>query len=647
MLKVFRDNLKYLSWVLWLVIAVFVVFVFADFGSIQPGANQAEAAAATVGREKVSYEEFQQAYRQAEENYRRAYGDQFNSELAHQLGLRRQVLEGLVVEKILLAEGKRIGLEVPDSELQKEILTYPAFQNASDNFDEETYQQLLRRNGLTPTQFEDQVRSSLMTTKVRSVLAQNIYISDEEVESRFREREEQARVRFLKLSTATFGDTVAIQESDLEQYFGEHSQEFEIPERRIVQYLQIDRAVIQSTLEIGNDEIQRFYDDNLSQFTREEQIRARHILLLINDERTAEAAASQMQEIRARIERGEDFAAVAAEVSEDPGSKEGGGDLGFFGRGAMVPEFEEAAFSASPGEIVGPIQSPFGSHLIETLERRPGGSQSLEEASGLIRGRLMAERSETVTESKAQELVGRIRAEQIADELGLSALAEGESGVTYQVSSPFGRNDNVPGIGRASAFSVASFGLDLGTTGDPVKTPRGWVIPRLLDIEAPRLPDLNEVRPQVESALRSERRASLALQRLDDARLEIGGGSGSLDALAEELGVEVEDSELFALEDPVGSLGRAPSVAAAALALDQGAIGGPISVGDDAVLFEVVERVRFDPTKFEEAREATRDELLNRRFTELLATLVEKRREELDVRFDPQLVESFELGAES
>lgn len=646
MLKVFRDNLKYLSWVLWLVIAVFVVFVFADFGGIQPGANPVETPAATVGREEVSYAEFQQAYQRAEESYRQAYGDQFNPELARQLGLHRQVLEGLVVEKILLAEGERIGLEVADAELQKEILSYGAFQNADQQFDQETYQQLLRRNGLTPKEFEGQVRASLMTNKVRAILAQNIFISDEEVERTFREREEQARVRFLKLSATTFGDSVAVDDAELEQYFQEHTADFEIPERRVVQYLQIDRAAVQSTLEITDDEVQRYYDENSSQFSREEQVRARHILLLINDERTAEEAAALMQEVRARVERGEDFAAIAAELSEDPGSKDRGGDLGFFGRGAMVPEFEDAAFSAAPGEIVGPIQSPFGSHLIEVLESRPGGAQPLEEVSALIRGRLMAERSETVSESKAQELLGRIRSEQIGDEEGLSALAEGEAGVTYQVTAPFGRDDNVPGIGRASAFSVAAFGLETGDVGEPVKTPRGWVIPRLLEIQEPRLPELGEIRPQVESALRAERRTALAVQRLEEAKQEIAAG-GSLDGVAEELGAEVEESGLFAIGTAVGSLGRAPGVAAAALALEQGAIGGPVSLGDDVVLFEVMERVLFDPVEFEEQRQATRDALLNQRFTELLATLVERRRTELDVRFDPQLVENFELGAES
>ena len=646
MLKVFRDNLKHLKWVLWLVIVVLIVFLFADFGPIQQGAN-AGGAAAVVGDHKVSYEEFQQAYQRAEDGYRRAYGEQFSTELAKQIGLPQQVLEGLVLEKILLAEAERIGLEVSDSEVQEEILGYPVFQDEQDRFvGQQSYLQYLRRRGLTPPLFEQQIRDSLLADRVRTVLTQNVYIADSEVESLYRERQEKVKIRFLKLSTADFGDQVAIAADELGRYFGEHSEDFRVPERRIVQYLQVDRAAIQSTVEIGDDEIQRYYDENQDDFRSEEQVRARHILLQINDQRTAEQASEQMLEVRARLERGEDFAAVAGEVSEDPGSKDRGGDLGFFGRGQMVPEFEQAAFSSSPNQLVGPVQSAFGSHLIEVLARQPGGLQPLSQASARIRNRLLAERAETVTESKAQELVGRIRSEQIEDEEGLSALAEGEAGVTFQISQPFRRDDNVPGLGRASAFAVASFGLEELEVGEPVKTPRGWVIPRLLEIQEPRVPELEEVRPQVESALRSELRVSLALQRLDEAKTEISGG-GSLDKIAEDLGVEVEESGLFALQDSIGSLGSAPRLATAALALEPGAVDGPIPLGGEAVLFEVVERVHFDPLEFAEAEQALREELLNQRSSQLLATLVQKRREELQVRFDPQLVENFGLGTGS
>ena len=128
MLKVLRDNLKYLSWVLWLVIAVFILFVFVDFGGFSvPGGTPASDAAVTVGDQRISYGDFERAYRQTEDTYRQLYGDQFSGETARQLGLPMQVLNGLIADRILLAEAGRMGLSITDSELRSEILGFPAF----------------------------------------------------------------------------------------------------------------------------------------------------------------------------------------------------------------------------------------------------------------------------------------------------------------------------------------------------------------------------------------------------------------------------------------------------------------------------------------------------------------------------------------
>ena len=144
MLKVFRDNLKYLSWVLWLVIGVFVLFVFVDFGSTVPGPAPPTEVAASVGGDDISYGELQRAYRQTEEAYRQAYGAQFTPELARQLQLPLQVLEQLVRQRLLLEEADRMGLRVSDAELQKTVLRVPVFQDASGNFvGGEQYRQII------------------------------------------------------------------------------------------------------------------------------------------------------------------------------------------------------------------------------------------------------------------------------------------------------------------------------------------------------------------------------------------------------------------------------------------------------------------------------------------------------------------------
>lgn len=646
MLKVFRDNLKYLSWVLWLVIAVFILFVFVDFGGSVPGGAASSGAAVKIGKHEISYEEFERAYRQTEDTYRQLYGDQFSGETARQLGLPMQVLNSLVGDKILLSESERMGLELTDDELQREILSFPAFQRPDGGFvGAEEYQRILRQGGYTSSSFEQLMRSELLTQKVRSVLAESVFVPDSEVEEAYRRRTEQAQIRLIELPWSSVEDDVSIEDDELSAYFEEHRDDYRISERRIVDYLLVDRRELQSSLTIEDTEVRGYFDDNPGEFSREEQVRARHILIKVGPEKSSAEAQAQIEDAKRRLQDGADFAQLAAELSDDPGSKTRGGDLGLFGRGAMVEPFENAAFGAEPGEVVGPVETDFGLHLIEVLDKQPGGSIDFAEAEQGIRSRLLAERGQSAAEEKARTISSSLQQDPGAGAEALSAIASEEVGVTFHTTEPFGRDDNVPGMGRASQFTVAAFGLAPGEISDPVPTAQGWAIPRLQSIEEPRLPELDEVRADVESALRAARLKRLAVDRLAAEALKIADG-GSLDQAASTLGLEIEETALFGRDDPVGSLGRSPSVAAAALDLDQGAVGGPIETPGGSVLFEVIDRRHFDPEQFAEERESTLETLESQRLNELLSVLLEKRRAEMNIEFDPQLLATFELDGE-
>lgn len=646
MLKVLRDNLKYLSWVLWGVIAVFILFVFVDFGgTVNRGGAAKNSAAVVIGKEEISFGEFERAYRQAENTYRQAYGAEFTSELARQIGLPRQVIESLIGDKLLMLEARRMGLEITDSELQRYILRLPVFQTAGGGFvGEASYKATLRANNLTAEDFEEDVRRSLLTDRVRSVLSDSIYISDQEVEASYREKAETAKIRYVHLTAdPETPDPAEVDPAAIEAYYDEHAGDFQVPERRTVDYLLVDRTAIQAGLEIADSEIDTYYQEHPDEFQREEQVHARHILLQVNDQRTADGAVAELTAIRRRIEGGEDFAAVAEEVSEDPGSGPRGGDLGFFGRGQMVPQFEEAAFSAQPGEIVGPITTSFGAHLIQVLERRPGGVEPLDDVRERIRVKLLGERARSAAENKAQALEERIRKEKIRDSRAMAALAEGDASVQFQTSVAFGEADHVEGIGRSTAFTVAAYDLDEGEVSEPVKIARGWAILRVASIDAPRQAELEEVRDDVAAALAKQQANERVMAHLEEARAALARGD-SLDDVASRLGVEVEESSSLARGAPVGSLDHSAAIVSEALSLEEGAFGGPISTGDGAVLFEVVERGRFDPAAFAGERETTRSQLEAERVNGLMAELLAARRSALNIRYAPELVENFGLG---
>jgi len=641
MLRVFRDNLKYLKWVLWLVVVVFVGFAFLDFGSLdltsQGGAGI--NAAAVVGSEEVPYREFEQAYRRLETQYREAYGEQFSRELANQLGLPMQVLNQLVNERIILLEAERMGLKVTDKELRDSILSLPVFQQDGAFIGQEAYSDLLQRNGMRAEDFETSQRDAILAQKVQSSLASNVYVGPEEIEADYRRETETATVRLVRLPASKYASEVTVEDAALAAFYEESKDDFRLPERRVVDYLVVDPAALRDSVEVEDTAVQAYYDGHPEDYTGEEQVKARHILLRTGADRTVDAARVELEAIKARIDAGEDFGRLATEMSDDPGSKAKGGDLGFFGRGAMVKQFEDAAFGAELGDLVGPIESSFGAHLIQVQARRPGGLQPYEEVEGAIRARLVADAAAESARLKAVDLAARVTKDAPTTE-GLSALAGSEAGTSAVHGDPFGRDDNVAGIGRGTEFTTQAFELAVDAVSEPIQIARGWAVLVVREIQEPRAAELEEVRPKVVAQFRSQRQLELAEVRAAEAQAAISRGQ-SLDEVASELEVTVETPAAFGVDGAVGSLGQAAEVARVALAMDEGAISAPIVREDEVVFFEVTERTRFDSVTFAGEKDAVRQRLEGQRMNEVLGAIITQRRAELGVTIDPQIFEAF------
>ena len=385
MLKVFRDNLKYLSWILWVVIGLFVLFVFVDFGTgIGGQQGSTRAVAAHVGDRVVTVEDFQREYRQLEQMYRQLYGEQFTPELAEQMRLPMQALERAVTSQILLAEGERLGLDVTDAEVRERILEEPIFRDEQGNFvGAEKYRQILSNIRYTPATFEKEIRQELLRQKLQDVLRAGIYVSDAEVERAHREQVEKASIRYIQLPRTRFIQEAQVTPAEIQSYFQSHKDEYRLPEQREGAYLLVETDALRSQVQVPEDKLRAEYEARKQEFSHEEQIRARHILVRTTDPASEAAARTKLEAARKRIEGGADFGVVAGEVSEEPGAKERGGDLNWFGRGQMVKPFEDAAFALKEGEVSGVVETVFGYHIIKLEERRaqtaPGGASANEQ----------------------------------------------------------------------------------------------------------------------------------------------------------------------------------------------------------------------------------------------------------------------------
>ena len=391
MLKVFRDNLKNLAWILWVIIALFVLALAVDFGASSGGRGTGPRRPG--GRRVGVPAEFQRAYQNMTNFYRQIYGEQFTPEGRE--AMSRQALSRTVMQKILLAEARRQGLRVTDAELRDRILSIPDFKDEQGRFiGEEIYKQTLAANQISVADFETELREEVLMKKLNDALAANLYVSEDEIQQAYRNQVERAKIRYVQLPRGRFAAQVPVKPQN-------RSRRTSRPTRRSSGCP--SSATWRPTSWSGRlarqpGEPERAGTPGL---LRRPQGRVHPGRPGAgpprpgDGQRPAHRRAAQARDRGGKetLEGGADFAAVAREDSDDTASKDKGGDLGFFGRNRMVKEFEDAAFGAQPGKLVGPVKSSFGYHLVQVAGKRPGGTQPFELVKEQIRGRLTAERT--------------------------------------------------------------------------------------------------------------------------------------------------------------------------------------------------------------------------------------------------------------
>src|SRR4051794_6700327 len=246
MLKVFRDNLKSLAWILWVIIAIFVLGLALEFGGNLRNTQQGGGAvAATVGSERVTMPEFQRAYQNLDGIYRQMYGDQLTPEMAKQMKLPLMALDQVIRQKILLAEARRLGLTVSDAELQNRILEIPGLKDDKGNFiGQDEYVQRLQANRISVPDFERELREELLLDKLNNALSANLYVSEDEIQKAYRDTVEKAKIRYLEVPRNRFAQEVQASPAELQAYFKAHQPELRLPEQRDVAFLLVDGASV-------------------------------------------------------------------------------------------------------------------------------------------------------------------------------------------------------------------------------------------------------------------------------------------------------------------------------------------------------------------------------------------------------------------
>ena len=634
MLDRMRRHRGWLKWSLAVVAAAMVAF-FIPQDWIQPtqtvGAAPGEVIAEVDGHD-LTAGEFQQRYIQQIQAYRTQFGGSLNNQLLRQLGVDQQILTQMIDEQVALLEADRHGITVSDEELAQQIFAIPGLQENGRFIGEDRYEQLLQSQNppMTKGQFEDSLRRSMVIDKLRAAITDWMSVADEDLESEYRTRNEKVKLQVVALTADRFRNEVTVTDADVASYFESKKAEYRVGEQRKIRYLLLDRDQARQKVNVPPGDIQRYYNDNIDQFQTPEQVRASHILLNTGGKDEA-AVRKQAEDLVAQIKGGADFAELARKFSEDPGSKEKGGDLDFFGRGRMVPEFEQAAFAMTPGQVSDPVKTQYGFHIIKVVEKRAGSTRTIDEVRPQIQQTLAVQVTDQQIADRARQLDEQIDA---PGDLDTAAAA---AGTTVQESGLFQREDPVPGLGVAPEVADEAFRLADGAVSGPLASPRGPVFVTVSEKKDPYVPTLDEVKDRVREDLIRSRATELSRQRASQIAAALKSAP-NFAATAKTQGVEARDTELVARGAALPDIGISSEVDRIAYALPAGAVSDPIETPDGTVIVRVAERDDVTPDEFRLARERFRAELLNERRARFFSAYMTKVKERLSIEVRPDVL---------
>lgn len=604
-----REYFKTLKFVLLIVIAAFIGTTFLVWGKGSITGSD-PTAVATVNGEEISLERYQRRYRAYMDFYRQLYQERFTPELAERLGLSQQVLQDLIQEALVLQRAKAERIAVSDTELQEKIQSIQVFQEEG-RFSRERYLRVLGQVRMDPAVFEEEQRREMLRKKVEHTIKAGAKVSEEELRHAWEFRREKARASWAQVEIPPLLAKVSAAPEEVETHLKENQARFQRPERRKLQYVLVSPKAFATPA--TDAEAETYYKEHGSEFERPQRVRAAHILVRVpptGGSAAEEKTKSKVEEAIRRVKAGEDFAAVAKSVSEDPASAPNGGDLGFVARGELVPPFEEALFALKKGEVTRePVRTPFGYHAIKAGEIQPGGKRSLKEVAGTIKEKLQSERSERAARDKADEARGSLQA---AKDFQAEAKRVGLDPKEFLAT----RGMPLPGVGRAPEVEEAAFTLAVSGVSPSLKTPAGYVILKVAESLPAAVPPLSEISAEVTEAVKRKKAEALAVEKATALVQAVQKGEDLL-ALAKKDGLPSGETGLFSRAEPAADKRLSADVTRAALDLSVGKVSQPVKTPQGVFVVKTLERKPAGPAGFDKEREELGRQLLEQKKTQI------------------------------
>ena len=520
MLQNIRDNSQ--GWIAKTIIGIIVALMaFTGIEAIFQASGNNKQDVAKVNGEEITQTELSQAVDMQRRQLMQQLGKDFDASLLDEKLLRDAALKGLIDRKLLLQGAADSKFGFSEAALDQVILQTPEFQ-VDGKFNAERFDQVVRQLGYSRMQFRQMLTQEMLIGQVRAGIAGSGFVTDAEVLA-FARLEKQTR-DFATVNIKADPAAVKLTDDEVKAYYDQHAKEFMTPDQVVIDYLELKKSSFFDQVTVKDDELQAAYEKETANLA--EQRRAAHILIEVNDKVTEAQAKAKIEDIQARLAKGEKFEALAKEFSQDPGSANNGGDLGFAGPGVYDPDFETALYGLKQDQVSTPVRTTFGWHLIKLL-----GVEAPEVPSfASLKDKLTRELKAQQVEQRFVEATKQL--EDAAFEASDLAQPASDLKLTVHTSAPFGREGG-EGVAANRAVVTAAFSpevLDEGAYSSAIELdPETIIVLRAKEHLKPAQLPLENVAAAIRTQMTKERASAAAKAHADELIASLRDGKTALD----------------------------------------------------------------------------------------------------------------------
>ena len=532
----------------------------------------------------------------------------------------QRVGQQMIQEQILLAEANRLGIRSTDKDVidflhkgQFGELLFPK----GEFIGQDRYSDfLVNQFGLSVTDFEDELRQQIQTDRLRSLITAGVSVSDSEIRDEYRKHNIKIKFDYAVINGDELGKSINPTDAELQAFFTKNAARYAtaVPEQRSIAYFAFTVDQLPGGVpKVTEQEIQAYYNAHQAEYKTPDQARARHILISVPagaDAKTDAAAKAKAEAILKQIQAGGNFADLAKKNSDDPGSKNAGGELGFAKPGTMVPEFDKAIFSQKIGDTA-IVKTQFGYHIVQVEERQTAHTQSLSEVLPTIQITLIREKLSKAEEQYAQSLVTE------AAKNGLEKTAAAHH-LTFTTSEPLPIRGVISALPDSTKVVAKAFQDALNGAPDSAPTGEGYAIFQVANIVKAHAPDFNSFKAQILTDYRRDLLPALLSEKTNELAAKAKTYK-DLNKAAKELGAAVKTSDLV---DETGQVPDMGAVNADLFNLNVGDFSGPITTGRTGTVVKIIQKQ--EPTADEIAKnlDSTRDQIIAQRRNEAFSIYI-------------------------